>query len=51
MPIVVADPESPLAIAFRDIAAKVATRPNQTEDVDCKSTPPLESLLRKIKAA
>jgi ATP-binding protein involved in chromosome partitioning len=48
MPIVVADPESPQAAAFADIAAKLAARLSQNEGGDRKSTPPIESLLKKI---
>jgi ATP-binding protein involved in chromosome partitioning len=50
MPIVVADPESPQTVAFREIAAKLAGR-TEKNGSDRTSTPSIESLLRKIKSA
>lgn len=44
-PIVVADPESPQAVAFRDIAKKIAETLGQSR----KDGPSVDSLLRKIK--
>lgn len=50
MPIVVANPESPQAGAFKDIAAKLAGH-HEKSGSDRSSIPPIESLLRKIKSA
>ena len=50
MPIVVADPSSPQAAAFRDIAAALGGRIRaMNEGGDGKPSVPVESLLKKIK--
>jgi ATP-binding protein involved in chromosome partitioning len=46
VPIVVADPDSPQAVAFRDIAAKLAA---ELQSAEPSQAPPVESLLKKIK--
>ena len=48
-PIVAADPDSPQAAAFRDIAAKIAAGVEASEAGNGKSGAPIESLLQKIK--
>jgi ATP-binding protein involved in chromosome partitioning len=48
-PIVVADPKSPQAGAFRDIAAALAARITTGQPAGEKAGAPIESLLKKIK--
>ena len=48
-PIVVADPASPQAAAFKDIAAKLAERIQANARAEGQASPPIESLLKKIK--
>lgn len=48
-PIVVADPSSPQAAAFRDIAAKIADALKAEKGPEERSTSSIENLLKKIK--
>jgi ATP-binding protein involved in chromosome partitioning len=48
-PITVADPDSPQAKAFRDIAAKLIEALDGGSAGDKQKTPSIESLLKKIK--